>query len=171
MSRCLVFLLLLTSVLTAADTTKVAPNFYPNNVGAGAGVVTGLGISYRHWFRNTWGMQINVAPFLRNDKDQKTQMLSAGLAALKIFKQSRFVNLIGYAGVSGFYLFDSTAAVDGEPAVITRDEHFYVGCGPGLDIHFWRLSFNIMTGLAFTFTDQWEPGLTVSGETALYFTF
>ncbi len=81
-----------------ADMNKVGTH----NLGAGAGFVTGYGLSYRQWFEKN-GIQLTAAPFYnKTDYDERT-VISCGVTALRIFKEAKLVNLIGYLGPHYFY--------------------------------------------------------------------
>jgi len=164
-----IVLIFLTVFLSTAQDKPAAAGkktFYPHNIGAAAGFVTGYGLSYRHWFPNRYGFQLTFAPFYSNTDSTKFQSLSAGLTALRIFKQSRFVNLFGYAGVHGYYRYNEFI---GEPSHKTK--MLYLGAGPGFDIHFWHLSVNIMFGLTGRLELPDNFGGQFSAETALYYSF
>ena len=160
-----------------AENQQTEPNFYPHNIGAGAGVSTGLGLSYRHWFRNTYGLQINFIPFVNNSGGYRNRFISGGLTGLKIFKQSRMANLFGYAGLHGLYRnqrfedIENDASPPDTNVTYEKSSTFFLGLGPGIDIHFWKLSLNIMAGIAGRFVNSDDWGMQMSGETALYYTF
>jgi len=161
--------ILLSSVLYAAQekpAAEVEKSFYPHNIGAGAGFVTGNGLSYRHWFPSKFGFQINMAPLYSENE----QWVSAGLSVLRIFKQARFVNLLGYAGFHGLYRYINNDDTTNDGA---DEEHkaIYFGAGPGIDIHFWHLSLNIMFGYAGLVELPDDFGAQFSAETALYYSF
>src|ERR1035437_9966569 len=47
---------------------KAVRAHYSEEVGFGAGLSTGNGISYRHWFSDAWGVQLNVLPYYSETK-------------------------------------------------------------------------------------------------------
>jgi len=161
--------ILLTSVLSAAQekpAAEVEKGFYPHNIGAGAGFATGNGLSYRHWFPSKFGFQITMAPLYSKNE----QWVSAGLSVLRIFKQARFVNLFGYTGIHGLYRYinNDDNTIDGADE---EQKTIYFGAGPGIDIHFWHLSLNIMFGYAGLVELPDDFGAQFSAETALYYSF
>ena len=162
--------ILLTSVLSAAQekpAAEVEKGFYPHNIGAGAGFATGNGLSYRHWFPSKFGFQITMAPLYSKNE----QWVSAGLSVLRIFKQARFVNLFGYAGIHGLYRYNEFEDEKTEETKTEEIKTVYLGAGPGIDIHFWHLSLNIMFGYAGLVELPDDLGAQFSAETALYYSF
>jgi hypothetical protein len=157
------------SISLSAQNQQPDPNFYPHNIGAGAGVSTGLGLSYRHWFPNTYGLQINLIPYVNNTDGYKNRFISGGLTGLKILKQARMVNLFGYIGVHGLYR--NLKYLPDTIITYEKSTTCFIGMGPGIDVHFWKLSLNIMAGIAGRFVNRDDWGMQMAGETALYYTF
>ncbi|MBN1306492.1 MAG: hypothetical protein JXA18_01145 [Chitinispirillaceae bacterium] len=174
---CGLTLIVAAAVAFGAQEQQAEPNFYPHNIGAGAGFSTGLGLSYRHWFENTYGLQINFIPFVSEQGEYYNRFISVGLTGLKILRQARMVNLFGYVGVHGLYhneRFEETDEVSEEPGTGIYHEKSttcFIGLGPGIDIHFWKLSINAMAGIAGRFAGSDDWAMQMSGETALYYTF
>jgi len=145
------------------------------NIGLAAGFVTGYGLSYRQWFGKN-GVQITLAPFYSSDSVETNFTMSFGAVGLRMIKEARFVNLFGYYGAHFWYSYDKNRFYN-EPltstaqTTITRNKWIYAGGGPGLDIHFWKLSFNVMFGLAFTSDLAKSAGVQFTGETGLYYSF
>jgi hypothetical protein len=91
---------------------------YDNYIGLSAGFVTGYGISYRHWFENRWGIEINVWPwyseqhypeddgeystdYYYSERDSgylKEGNLSLGMTYLKNLAELNYVRVLFYAG-------------------------------------------------------------------------
>jgi hypothetical protein len=157
-----------------ADENKVGTY----NIGLGAGFVTGYGLSYRQWFGKN-GVQVTLAPYYSNDTTETNFTTSFGVVGLRMLKEARFVNLFAYYGGQYWYSYDKQSALfysypDGptiQTATITKTKRIFVGGGPGLDIHFWKLSFNVMFGLAFTSDLDKTTGVQFTGETGLYYSF
>ena len=139
-----------------ADENKVG-NY---NVGAAAGFVTGYGLSFRQWF-NRNGYQVTFSPYYAKDGNQSSTNVSLGLVGLRIFHQANFINLIGYYG--GQYIYNSSS--------FSKTDLLFLGGGPGLDFHFWKMSFNLMFGLAYHTDFSNSSGVNFTGETALYYSF
>ena len=171
LNRWSLFIAVVTAIAFGEQEKKVESNFYTHNIGAGAGVSTGLGLSYRHWFPNTWGVQVNLIPIVNNTSGSRDIFTSFGLTGLKILKQARMVSLFGYTG--GHWMYQKNTYPDNGVggSVDTKISTVYLGFGPGIDIHFWKLSFNIMAGIAGRYVDSTNWGIQMSGETALYYTF
>jgi hypothetical protein len=148
------------------------------NIGLAAGFVTGYGLSYRQWFGKN-GVQVTLAPYYSRDSMETNFTMSFGVVGLRMLKEARFVNLFAYYGGQYWYSYDKQSAIfynypDGptiQPATITKSKRIFVGGGPGLDIHFWKLSFNVMFGLAFTSNLAKSSGVQFTGETGLYYSF
>jgi hypothetical protein len=76
MKKVLFFIAIFTAMVFAddpADTSqstyyRIATKRYENYFGLAAGLTTGYGISYRHWFANKWGMQVNFFPYYDETK-------------------------------------------------------------------------------------------------------
>lgn len=148
------------------------------NIGMGAGFVTGVGISYRQW-GGKYGFQINCAPFYNEDEFAKKIWLSLGVTGLRMIREAKFVNLFGYVGVHYFYDYyrskrnmfsdDSSSVIPiGNNSVYKT---VFIGGGPGIDIHFWKLSLNIMFGLKLQTDLDSFVGSGLTSETALYYSF
>ena len=156
-----------------ADENKVGTY----NIGVGAGFVTGYGLSYRQWFGQN-GVQLTLSPYYSSDSLSTSFTMSIGLVGLRMIKESRFVNLFAYYGTHFWYSYDKSTSYIytnysnvTKQLVITKDKKLFVGGGPGLDIHFWKLSLNVMCGLAFSSDLSQSAGLNFSGETGLYYSF
>jgi hypothetical protein len=155
-----------------ADENKVGTY----NIGVAAGFVTGYGLSYRQWFGKN-GVQVTLAPYYSNDTTETNFTMSFGVVGLRMLKEARFVNLFAYYGAHFWYSYDKrTDNFVGPPpyvpqTTITNTKRVFAGGGPGLDIHFWKLSFNVMFGLAFTTDFDKSTGINFTGETGLYYSF
>ncbi len=168
------FLCTLNLSTSFADENKVGTY----NVGLAAGFVTGYGLSYRQWLGKN-GVQITLAPFYSSDSTKTNFTMSFGVVGLRMLKEARFVNLFAYYGAQCWYSYDKETTIfynyqNGSflQTTYTKSKRIYVGGGPGLDIHFWKLSFNVMFGLAFTSDlDKSSTGIQLTGETALYYSF
>jgi hypothetical protein len=147
------------------------------NIGVGAGFVTGYGLSYRQWFGKN-GVQVTLAPYYSSDSMGTNFTMSFGIVGLRMLKEARFVNLFAYYGGQYWYSYDKATSTfytypDGSytQTAITKSKRIYAGGGPGLDIHFWKLSLNVMFGLAFTSDLDKSSGIQFTGETGLYYSF
>ena len=156
-----------------ADENKVSDH----NIGVAAGFVTGYGLSYRQWFGKN-GVQVTLAPYYSNDTMETNFTMSFGAVGLRMLKEARFVNLFAYYGAHAWYMNDKRLEYDGYYPqqtnghwVYDKQKRLFVGGGPGMDIHFWRLSFNLMFGLAFSTDFVKSTGVSFSGETGLYYSF
>jgi len=156
-----------------ADENKVGTY----NIGLAAGFVTGYGLSYRQWFGKN-GVQITLAPYYSSDTTKTDFSMSFGVVGLRMLKEARFVNLFAYYGAHYWYShLKETTILENNPnapsaqTTYTTSKRIYAGGGPGLDIHFWKLSFNIMFGLAFTSDLDQSTGIQFTGETGLYYSF
>ncbi len=166
-----VFLVSLSLSSGFADENKVGPY----NIGVGAGFVTGYGLSYRQWFGKN-GAQVTLAPFYSSDTMETDFTMSFGLVGLRMLKEARFVNLFAYYGAHFWYMNHKWKEFNG-PQMSEWNWHYdktkriFAGGGPGLDLHFWKLSINFMFGLAFTSDLEKSTGINFTGETGLYYSF
>jgi hypothetical protein len=163
------FILFLSTPCIFADSNKVGTY----NVGAAAGWVTGYGLSYRQWF-NKNGIQLTIAPYYSKDSNQTSYSLSFGVTGLRIIKEAKNVNLFVYCGPHFWYYYQkyqpnyyNSLSMN----TITRNKLLFLGGGPGIDFHFWKLSFNLMVGLAFTTNFGNSTGFQPTGETGIYYSF
>ena len=142
-----------------------------HNIGAGAGFITGYGLSYRRWF-GRFGFQVTGAPYYVNNKHNRENTSSIGVTALMKITEAKFVNLIAYAGPHYFiseyrYKTNSDIYYDSD-----RAENVFFGAGPGLDFHFLNISLNLMFGYFFEARlAEHRYGTQFSGDCALYYSF
>lgn len=167
-----IVLLLLLSAVFSDDL-----NIGKHNVGIAAGFVTGYGLSYRQWF-NKNGVQVTMSPYYASDSVETNFTMSFGVIGLRMLKEARVVNLFMYYGAHFWYSYDKQkeyvyfnpqGPVD--QYTYTKDKKIFIGGGPGFDIHFWRLSFNLMFGIAFHTNTSNSSGINITGETGLYYSF
>jgi hypothetical protein len=165
------FILFLSTFCIFADSNKVGTY----NVGAAAGWVTGYGLSYRQWF-NKNGIQLTMAPYYNNNANETNYSMSLGVTGLHIIKEANYVNLFLYYGPHFWYSYDRYPTYSYYPSTssndtIIRNKLLFLGGGPGFDFHFWRMSFNLMFGLAFRTDFKDNSGIQFTGETSLYYSF
>lgn len=134
-----------------------------NEIGVHAGAVTGMGMSYRHWF-GRYGFQITGIPI----KTDNTEIYSASLTALYSFYENRYIRVFGYLGNHYFYdeeYGNNQPWKEISPNISIGDDdnsdnHYYdensyyykesysVGFGPGFAFG-KTVRFNVMVGYAF----------------------
>lgn len=143
-----------------SDTIK-----FKNAIGAGAGITTGFGLSYRYIPRKC-GVQINFSPIKNNFETT----VSVGLTLIHYLLENDKTNLYLYLG--NCYLYESLQQTDSIGKVIQgKEEKSYVnnGIGIGMEIIILkRISLNLMGGYA-SINSFKELGFT--GETGLYYKF
>ena len=160
---------LLTDVFADANTVG------KYNLGIGAGFVTGYGLSYRQWF-NRNGIQATFTPYYDKGKEYSDFVMSLGVTGLYKLKEAKYVNLLLYYGPHFWYsshkyqYYSNYYYTTTESTTNTR-QMLFVGGGPGFDFHFWKISFNLMFGLAFRTDFNDNSGINFTGETALYYSF
>jgi hypothetical protein len=165
-------LMSLTGVLADGNTVG------KHNIGAGAGFVTGYGLSYRQWFDRN-GLQLTFAPYYNQNSSSTDFTLSLGATGLYLIKEAKYVNLIAYYGPHFWYSSHRNSlggAYDPVTGMYTSSytstqKLLFVGGGPGFDFHFWKISFNLMFGFAFRTDFENNSGISFTGETALYYSF
>jgi hypothetical protein len=152
------------------------------NIGVAAGFVTGYGLSYRQWFQRN-GVQVTLTPWYYKTPTTKDVNLSLGLTGLHIFNQAKYLNLIGYASVHYWYVhsedqytsypYDPYVNNPAPTTVYEQSTHkkMFVGGGPGVDIHVWKVSCNLMGGVAFQSDFDQTAGVTLTGDLAFYYSF
>lgn len=155
---------------------KAVRAHYADEIGVGAGLSTGNGLSYRHWFSDAWGVQVNLLPFYNetqypssngNDYPQRDSgflhsgYFSAGLTGLHEFARTDALRFIGYLAGSvtqqytranyyyqGYDYSRSTGSTYGT----VHDNHtdwsndFAAGAGFGLEFYVWRFCLSPMLG-------------------------
>jgi hypothetical protein len=97
--------------------SKATCTRYSRYFGFSAGFITGYGISYRRWFNNSWGLELNLFPWYNedhydNDLDEyeyeyeydrdsgysKEGNLCLGITYLKTLADLRYARILFYAG-------------------------------------------------------------------------
>lgn len=153
---CLVFV---TATVKGQDVSVEQPTVLKNEFGLNVGPATGMGLSYRHWFKGE-GVQAVFLPVKSND----ITMISAALNYYHTFKQSERVRFFCYLGNHLFryqgsgedlnnaipsvflnmwqyqYRYTSQADVD--------FLHYNIGFGPGISTG-RVIAFNAMLGYGF----------------------
>jgi hypothetical protein len=139
-----VFILLITSVLNskAQQGNDVVPVPLTNEIGINVGPVTGMGFSYRHWFKDE-GLQVVLLPV----KNKNILLINAALNYSHTFKQTERFRFYGYLGNSLFrYEGSGTDLNNAIPNIFLNmwqykfrfddDQedflHYNVGFGPGI---------------------------------------
>ena len=144
----------------------VVPKF-KHSIGAGAGFITGYGLSYRYK-PSEYGFQFNLAPYT----DKITSRFSVGVTFQKYLIEGKITNFYLYQG-NHFYYSNEINTTGFEPVTnkpITeriKDSYFNNGLGIGIEILIaGRIGLNLMTGYAFyvNFTQ-----VNITGEVGLYY--
>jgi hypothetical protein len=95
---------------------------FTHYLGGAAGYTSGLGLSYRRWFGNTWGFQVTGFPWYReytypeddNNSYGLTSVISGnktetvasfGVLVLKGLAELKYVRFLGYLGGSSLYQY------------------------------------------------------------------
>lgn len=150
------------------DTSKT---IFKHAIGAGAGFITGYGLSYRY-MPSKFGVQLNFAPY----HDNETDRYSLGITFLYTIIKNNISSLFFYEGNHYYYnsvtVYNYDPFIPNNPNPTKRREttnYFNNGVGFGIElIIVKRISLNLMTGYAFynNFTQ-----VNITGETALYYKF
>lgn len=127
-----------------------------HNIGAGAGFLTGYGLTYRHWNQSKFGYQVAFLPVVRMNEEETFFNSSMGLIGLRSLHQTKVTNLFGYLGGhynfsfqeyrGQYYLNSSSTNVDYTTEDFTNN--IYGGGGIGIEFHFWNVNFSLMSGYA-----------------------
>ncbi len=175
-----------------ADT---AQSDYKNYIGLGAGITSGLGLSYRRWFEKS-GFQVNILPYYtqdtydnedtgRRDGYSRNVYLSLGLSYLRQFQDFEKVRFLGFASAHWVYTSDdddyrlSTGVPTGEPRIddqridnVEQSNTFLVGLGPEFEIYIWRFALNLGFGLAARYRPSPESfGIWPAVEGSIHYRF
>jgi len=140
----LLFFLLMAGLLNmkAQQSAEASFTSLNNEVGLNVGPVTGMGFSYRHWFKGE-GLQVVLLPV----KSKDILLINAALNYSHTFKQTERFRFFGYLGNSLFrYEGSGTDLNNAIPNIFFNmwqykfrydDEqedflHYNVGFGPGI---------------------------------------
>jgi hypothetical protein len=139
-----------------------------NEFGVHTGFVTGLGLSYRHWF-NRAGFQLTALPI----KTENLTFISAGFTALYSFYESRYVMVFGYFGNHFFVQEEDDESYNWNTGMYEPDHYdetsYSFGFGPGFAFG-KTVRFNLMLG--YGFYDVFEKfNMYPTGEIGLYYRF
>lgn len=178
-----------------AESSEIGQNEFKNYIGLGAGITSGLGLSYRRWFEES-GFQINLFPYYTQetyDNDDsglrdgysRNAYLSLGLSYLKLFEDFERVRFLGFVSVHWIYTSDdddyeiSTGVPTGEPRFdnqridnVEQRNTFLAGLGPEFEIYIWRFALNLGFGLAARYRISPELfGIWPAGEGSIHYRF
>ncbi len=139
-------------------------------IGVAAGFTTGGGLSYRYWFGNEYGVQATILPLHRKEKDMQETDISLGITGLRTFFTTRYIDLVGYVGARGQYMYEKNNrlfAKENEYEKYTAT----IGGGPGFNINLSRLSLNFLFGIRGTVDSEGGELVTMTSEVAAYYCF
>lgn len=170
-------LLLLPLCTWAQDDEQYTDNTNPfvNEFGANAGLTTGVGLSYRHWF-NEFGVQITALPI----KEQYYAFISGGLTGMYSLRNTKYMRIFAYWGNHVFhesnsytesYYNDITHEMTSRPVLRSKTQY---NTGVGLGFSFGRVvAFNIQLGYGAydVFGGSKNLSLLPTGEVGLYWRF
>jgi hypothetical protein len=139
-----------------------------NEFGIHAGFVTGLGLSYRHWFQDA-GIQMTILPV----KTQDFTFVSSGFSFLYAMHRTKYIMVYAYLGNHYYYnehdedIYNPNTGLYETDKVI--ESGYNIGFGPGFA--FGKVvRFNIQFGYGFhDVTDEFN--LYPTGEMGVYFLF
>lgn len=167
----IILLLLLSSISIFSQEDNTTYNKY---IGAGIGLTTGGGLTYRYWPEN-WGGQVVFTP-MWNDYEIGFNL---GLAGFRTLHETKYTKLFLYLATSSYMDWgesDIAEYVDDEGKELEHVEPELetvmslepaIGFGPGLEIYlFDHIVINVMFGYGLTIN-----GLGFTGETGLYYRF
>jgi hypothetical protein len=158
MKNCILFIIYITlcqSILAQSNDFKPVKK---SEIGLHAGAVTGIGLSYRHWF-GKYGLQLTGVPL----KTDNTEIYSIAVTALYDFYDTRNFRVFGYLGNHYFYDWEkgdqqpwknvSTPFNKDSYDSYSENDYYYketysIGFGPGFAFG-KTIRFNLMMGYAF----------------------
>ncbi|MFZ6052462.1 hypothetical protein [Halocola ammonii] len=147
---------------------------YNHDLGFAIGTVTGVGLSYRHWFNNTklqkFGIQATFAPYLINKNYQEYH---GGISFLYRIADSEHVSLFMYQANSIEYADSRPSSSDNDRDVYSMISN---GLGVGVEILALKhLSINVMTGYHLINTrgsdGSTDTSFGLKGELGLFYKF
>lgn len=171
-----IFLILGGNVSAQNDTQAETKERFKHNLGFGAGVSTGHGLSYKY-FGKKLGAQVNFAPF----KDETKVIMSTGLTLLLRLVELEKISFFVYQG-NHFYFeeesytyteygYDEFNGTQTSNEVTYSNERKELNTGAGIGLEFMphkRIAFNIMGG--YGGQDSFRK-ISFTGETSIYFKF
>jgi hypothetical protein len=165
--KLVIFIIVIIALKVSAQESPVTDS-KKNEFGIHAGAVTGLGLSYRHWFDKA-GIQITALPV----KTDYETFISAGLTGLYAFHNSKYMMVFGYLGNHLFIGEESKDVYNPYNRInetVYEDRLYYnIGFGPGFAFG-KTVRFNLMVG--YGFYDIFEKfNMYPTGEIGLYFRF
>jgi len=175
-SKLLIILLIaITLNLSAQEVNKnLFVKKYPKAFGVGAGLTTGLGLSFRY-FPARYGFMVNFAPYYQNYGSEA--FISSGLTLLYSLNDNKVSNVYAYLG--NHYLYEKLYSDNWVYDPVTGTSHYYqsknarnmwnTGIGLGVEFHNQkRITINFMLGYA-----QYDTfrNLFFTCEAALYYRF
>lgn len=163
--------LLLSSIFLSAEEIEIT---YTKYIGAGIGMTTGGGLTYRYWPEN-WGGQVLFTP-MWNDYEIGFNL---GLAGFRTLHETKYTRLFLYLATNAYMEWgeeDIADYVDADGKELENVEPEMedsmsiepaVGFGPGLEIYlFEHIVIDVMFGFGLT-----NNGLNFTAETGLYYRF
>lgn len=134
--------------------TNLSP--YTHYFGLGAGIMSGVGLSYRYWPK-PWGLQVNCIPVV----NQNTIYTSIGLLGLYLINDAQWSRFFLYFG--GSYTYNQ---YKDNSRIVYKQNFAYLGGGIGMElVLFDHFGLDLMGGLDMDYTDDngIGSGLTVDG--------
>ncbi len=166
---------------------------YTHHIGAAAGVITGYGFSYRHYFNQKQALQITGFPFYREeyyddstevDGDEtrydgylKSGTFSLGCIYVHMLARELDLRVVAYAGgniladyVNKEYTYIEYYDPPNHVSEKRWKNRIQIGAGFGGEAQLWRFTASCMLGaVAFTETYTNKKGIWPSGEFSVYF--
>lgn len=132
-----------------------------NGFGMTAGMISGVGLSYRRFFSDTQGMQVGGIVFADNDSAH----FNIGAEFLQTIHQSEKTRFYGLAGASMFYNGDNYAEYDPNtgtelPSEWHWDRFYNFGAGIGLEMYLGNVGISLELPISVSFDyDRTTDGL------------
>lgn len=165
MKKVLIIIILITTTLSIySDESKET---YDKYIGAGFGMTTGFGLSYRYWPQN-WGGQVLFTPIWDDD----TIGFNLGFAGFRRLHETKYTRLFLYLATSSYMDWNEAEEfeVKDDNTETNEDSMTFepaIGFGPGLEIFlFDHIVIDVMFGFGLT-----NNGLNFTAETGLYYRF
>ena len=135
--------------VVTSDTVNHSPaaqTYKKNEIGMGAGLVTGYGLSYRRWLAENDALMLNAAPYYRKNSDIEENSFDAGITFIHRVARYGISNLVIY---SGFNIYSYNKTVEYTSYNNDFSTTFSIGGGPGIIFANNCFSFDFLTGFRY----------------------
>jgi hypothetical protein len=130
-----------------------------NEIGIGAGFITGYGISYRRWLSGKNGLMLNFAPFYDENNQEKFTSIDIGVTYIHKITQYNQCNFVLYSGVHMYSSWDEYLSYSNTWTDKTYEKNYTLGIGPGVIYENNSFSFDLLFGYRFIYKQNASTGI------------